>query len=309
MIHVNRYKRTSVLPAIAAALALSPTAVLAQEAQPVPTDPAPAAQPAPPTDPAPATTDTSTVAQPDSTSTDTAKPTATSTTKRVAHRTVAKASIPAARVATTRVTTRSVKAPAPAPARTTAAAAPASTPASTRPKPIVDLNAKSPAPTAAVAAKPAKKKDPTLPIAGGALAFLAIGGAAAAMSRRRHNEEEEWTVDPANAEPIDTAPADEPLLREEQPAIVAPSTITWEPAMEVKPETGRAEGETYVERAYRGPSPDNPSLSLRKRLKRAAFLDKRERDAAAGRALPVDATAGLPARMVEEQQERELDRA
>jgi len=305
MIHVNRYKRTSALPAIAAALALSSTPVLAQQVQPVPSDPAPAAQPAPTPDPTP---DASTAAaQPDSATADTPASTAASTTKHVTRHTVARAAVPAARVATTHVATRSTTAPAPA--RTTAAAAPASTPVSSRPQPIVDLNAKSPPPTPAVAAKPPRKKDPTLPIAGGALAFLAIGGAAAAMSRRRHNEGDEWIEEEPNAEPTDAVPADEPLLREEQPAIVAPSTITWEPAMEVKPETGRAEGETYVERAYRGPSPDNPSLSLRKRLKRAAFLDKRERDAAAGRALPVDATAGLPARMVEEQQERELDRA
>jgi len=305
MIHVNRYKRTSALPAIAAALALSSTPVLAQQVQPVPSDPAPAAQPAPTPDPTP---DASTAAaQPDSATADTPASTAASTTKHVTRHTVARAAVPAARVATTHVATRSTTAPAPA--RTTAAAAPASTPVSSRPQPIVDLNAKSPPPTPAVAAKPPRKKDPTLPIAGGALAFLAIGGAAAAMSRRRHNEGDEWIEEEPNAEPTDAVPADEPLLREEQPAIVAPSTITWEPAMEVKPETGRAEGETYVERAYRGPSPDNPSLSLRKRLKRAAFLDKRERDAAAGRALPVDATAGLPARMVEKQQERELDRA
>lgn len=52
--------------------------------------------------------------------------------------------------------------------------------------------------------------------------------------------------------------------------------------------------ESHVERARRGPTPDNPSLSLRKRLKRAAFLDQREREVAQGKAEPVDSTAGLP---------------
>ena len=52
--------------------------------------------------------------------------------------------------------------------------------------------------------------------------------------------------------------------------------------------------ESHVERARRGPTPDNPSLSLKKRLKRAAFFDQRERLAAEGKAAPVDSDAGLP---------------
>jgi hypothetical protein len=58
--------------------------------------------------------------------------------------------------------------------------------------------------------------------------------------------------------------------------------------------------ESHVDRATRGPTPDNPSLSLSKRLKRAAFFDLREREVEAGEADPVDAEAGLPERMVEE---------
>ena len=52
--------------------------------------------------------------------------------------------------------------------------------------------------------------------------------------------------------------------------------------------------ESHVERATRGPTPENPSASLKKRLKRAAFLDKRDREVAQGTAEPVDPTAGLP---------------
>jgi hypothetical protein len=52
--------------------------------------------------------------------------------------------------------------------------------------------------------------------------------------------------------------------------------------------------ESHVDRARRGPTPDNPSLSLKKRLKRAAFFDQRERLAAEGKAVPVDPDAGLP---------------
>ena len=52
--------------------------------------------------------------------------------------------------------------------------------------------------------------------------------------------------------------------------------------------------ESHVDRARRGPTPDNPSLSLKRRLKRAAFFDQRERLAAEGKAVPVDSDAGLP---------------
>jgi hypothetical protein len=57
---------------------------------------------------------------------------------------------------------------------------------------------------------------------------------------------------------------------------------------------GSGSPESHVERARRGPTPDNPSQSLQKRLKRAAFFDQRERLAAQGEAERVDAGAGLP---------------
>jgi hypothetical protein len=60
--------------------------------------------------------------------------------------------------------------------------------------------------------------------------------------------------------------------------------------------------ESHVERAMRGPTPDNPSLSLKKRLKRAAFFDQRDREVAAGDAEPVDADAGLPEAMTQDQE-------
>ncbi len=58
--------------------------------------------------------------------------------------------------------------------------------------------------------------------------------------------------------------------------------------------------ESHVDRAMLGPTPDNPSLSLKKRLKRAAFFDQRDREVAAGEAVPVDADAGLPDQVVED---------
>lgn len=59
-------------------------------------------------------------------------------------------------------------------------------------------------------------------------------------------------------------------------------------------DAGSGSTESHVDRAMLGPTPDNPSLSLKKRLKRAAFFDKREREVADGEAEPVDSEAGLP---------------
>ncbi len=48
------------------------------------------------------------------------------------------------------------------------------------------------------------------------------------------------------------------------------------------------------EAACDGPTADNPSLSIKKRLKRAHFFDQREFLAAAGEVAPMAADAGLP---------------
>jgi hypothetical protein len=70
------------------------------------------------------------------------------------------------------------------------------------------------------------------------------------------------------------------------------------PEEEPKPET--PPDETYVDRAMAGPTPDNPSLSLKTRLKRAAFFDKRVREVVEGDAEPVDPQAGLPETGIED---------
>jgi hypothetical protein len=56
---------------------------------------------------------------------------------------------------------------------------------------------------------------------------------------------------------------------------------------------------SHVEAACEGPSADNPSLSLKKRLKRAHFFDQREQVAAAGMAEPLESNAGLPDALAE----------
>ena len=139
--------------------------------------------------------------------------------------------------------------------------------------------------------------------------------------RRRHENEEEMWVEEEHLEPAaeaEVATAHEPMVEpevtaaREQPLIVGPSAFAWGNQRAASPEPtteqdDRLPGETWVERAYRGPTANNPSVSLKNRLRRAAFFDKRERDVAAGRAEPVDMTAGLPDAMVEEQErEREL---
>lgn len=135
------------------------------------------------------------------------------------------------------------------------------------------------------------------------------------MARRRR-ENEEWADEGSmayeEAEPMPVEQAAEPtVIHEEQPPIVAPSAFSWgsaenagetSPSAEAVDHEERRPGETWVERAYRGPSTSNPSVSLKTRLRRAAFFDKRERDAAAGLAEPVDPTAGLPRAMSREQE-------
>jgi len=185
--------------------------------------------------------------------------------------------------------------------------------------PVVDLTAK-PANQPAAAARPSNTTNDALPIAGGALALLALGGAAYAVSRRRRRQDEwheEWVDEPAMEEesvvaaPVAAEPRHDPIFHEEQAAAAAPSAFAWgdkpEPAQQADRESGddRLPGESWVERAYRGPSANNPSVSLKNRLRRAAFFDKRERDVAAGVAEPVDPDAGLPEAMGDQEQ-REL---
>ena len=175
------------------------------------------------------------------------------------------------------------------------------------PKPIVDLS-QSPADTGKAAPKPAKQQakpmigpfdQQTAEIGGGAIVLLAFGAGAFALSRRKRREHEAaWSNEDVAAAEAHDPLFDEPAFRAE-PTPTQASAFAWGKSAE-----DRGRGETWVERAYRGPTPENPSLSLRTRLKRAAFFDKREREAAAGEAAPLDASAGLPEAMAD-QRERE----
>ena len=313
------YARTSALPAIAAALALSSTGAIAQEAQPVTVNPPPVVttEPATTTASPPAAPDTT--ATTSETTTETAAPAkAVSKASRTTTRTARTATVRPAALA--RTVSHTVAMRSTAPAAPVAAAAKPAAPAPTAPtsqsavSPVVDMNAKpTPAPTT-TAAKPTNNNEKLEIAGGGALALLLLGGGAYALSRRRRRaDEEEWyEEEPTAQEPAETvaesAPRHDPIVHEEQPAIVAPSAFAWgnEPKrQDAEADDDRLPGETWIQRAYRGPTPNNPSVSLKARLKRAAFFDKRERDVAAGTAEPVDMDAGLPDAMVEEQ-EREL---
>ena len=158
-------------------------------------------------------------------------------------------------------------------------------------------------------------------IGGAALALIALLGIVFALVRRRRDAQawhEDWEAKPAmerEAAVSDRAEHVEPrhdhIAYEEERGVVAPSAFAWGATAPAHDQTHRDSDddrlprETWVQRAYRGPSANNPSVSLKNRLRRAAFFDKRERDVAAGLAEPVDPDAGLPDRMTEEQ-EREL---
>ena len=298
--------------AIAAALALSSTTAIAQEAQPAPTaaTPATTSEPAPttaaPADSTPSATDT----------TATAAPAAKTTKARTAARTATRAATKATHAATaaTHAATRASASHSAAP--TAAAAAPGSAAATPVAKPpVVDMAAQPAAPQPATAKPAPANNEAALELGGGALAILALGtGAFALARRRRHAREEVWEDETAMTEEPTAEPAMPRLhdpVAEYEPPVVAPveqSAFGWNRAEDSggRPNDERRDGETWVERAYRGPTADNPSQSLRKRLKRAAFFDKREREIAANRAAPVEPDAGLPERAMEE---RELEAA
>jgi len=189
------------------------------------------------------------------------------------------------------------------------------------PKPIVDLS-KSPAVSgkpAAPSAKPAATSarplvgpfdEQTAELGGGAIILLALGTAAVALShsRRKRREEAEWDEAAPEAEAHDPL-FDEPMFQQDPASTKAPTTkasaFAWGNAAQPCDQpsddgSDRCPGETWVERAYRGPSPANPSASLKHRLGRAAFFDKREREVAAGQAKPVEPDAGLPEALADE---------
>lgn len=261
--------------AIAAALALSTTPLFAQDlgSQPVVTLPTPAppvAAPAPtlPTPAAPVATRT-VAPEPVATTVErSAEPQAAATTTRRTSTTTAIRSRP-----TVRATEPAAAAPAPV-----AQAEPIA------PAPIAPLAETAPAPLAEPVATPAEpvvaeSGDGLLPIVGGAAGLLVLAGGAYALSRRRRTEDEGYAAEMweqdhvAYAEPV-TAEPDVPAWSEPAP-VASPAPAMAAAAIPAGMDLSRHG--RHVQAAYAGPTPDNPSLSLKRRLKRAAFFDQRER--------------------------------
>ena len=106
-------------------------------------------------------------------------------------------------------------------------------------------------------------------IAGGAAALLLAGGAAFALMRRRRTD---FIVEDTRYEDIATAPAPE---ANRAPVFSAPPAKPRStPAFATAPHGSMGRHEAL---AMAGPSEDNPFLTLKKRLKRARFYDRRER--------------------------------
>ena len=278
------YKKMHVrsgLTAIAAVLALSSTPLGAQETtappDPVvetPSEPAPAADPLAP-DPA--------AAEPAATEAEPATTAPPATTRRTPAR---------AR------TTAANRAPSQAP-RTAAPVSPppaseaVAEPVAALPPPAAPLA--EPAPPPAVE-EPAPASydlmaDESLPIAAGAgLGLLLLGGIGLAIGRRRQRRLEldhiranqqflaEHPPQPMPAAPMpnDNEPA---FIRASQPAMAAtaPASAVRTDAPRTKLPNGfdLSRFGPHVRAAYIGPTPDNPSLSLKYRLRRAAAMDQR----------------------------------
>ena len=171
-------------------------------------------------------------------------------------------------------------------------------PAAPAPTPAAQVD--SPAPTAPITGTTSAQSthivaDETLPIAAAVgVGLIALGGAGFALSRgRRRKVEDESVLQPtrrAAAPPVKAEPA------EAVPSRAAPTAAATAAVGPDRLPNGfdLSRFGRHTRAAYLGPTPDNPSYSLKNRLKRASFFDQREREAAASGAAipePVAATA------------------
>jgi len=278
MTYKTRHARSG-LTAIAAVLALSSTSLSAQEANPppdpvteTPTETSPAADPLAPeptaSEPAPAAE---------------AAPVATPTRSSTPAR--------ARKAATNRAPSAPARSAAPAARPATNEAAPVPVEAAPLPAaPLAEPVATPVAPPAEqVATTDNSMADDALPIAGAAgLGLLALGGIGLAVGRRRRRREERehqranQLYLEQHPEPVTPPPADEPAFfrggqQITQSALPEAEVITDVPRTKLPSNFDLSRFGPHVRAAYMGPTPDNPSLSLRHRLRRASALDQRAR--------------------------------
>lgn len=277
--------------AIAAFLALSTPAAFAQEAPTIPMTP-PVAAPTPqttPTTPGPAAPATATTPPDVAPSTQPAAPapvirvpleiapleTAPAEAKAAPPPVRGEAPPRAERSARpTAAPARTGSAPAvppePAAAQAAETAAPATPPMFTEVAPVAD-----PAPAAADTT--AADRFPW-ELAGGAALLLALGGAGLVLARRRRagaataEYAEVEYAEPVKASENVASASDQPWVNPvySTPAADARSTPAF-----ATPPSGRIGRHQAM--AMAGPTPDNPFLTLSRRLKRARFLDRQER--------------------------------
>lgn len=269
------------LAAIAAVLALSSTPLIAQEvADPLAPAPETTASPTPEAAPEPESTTSEPVAD-----TTAAEPSAAKTAAPAAPRQTA------SRSRTTATTVRRATSEPAAAAPATAAPA-TEAPAEGMPVPplpvgtTVDPGAM-PVDETATTETSAMPSDETLSIVGAAgLGLFALGGIGMAIGRRRKRKEELAHI-AANRAYLDSHPvADSPtshapaFARTASPAIAAAAPG---PVISDAPRTRLPEGfdlsrfGPHVRAAYLGPTEDNPSLSMKHRLRRAAAMDQQAR--------------------------------
>jgi resuscitation-promoting factor RpfA len=280
--------------AIAAVLAISSTPLLAQDATapdtPVETTATPSADPLAPE---PAADVTAAPETPPAAET-TATSSATATTRPTATR----------RATTTARTTRqsaAAAAPVAAPAAATPAATAGPAPLPAEPAPVAE--AAPPVPAEPSAARE-MQANTVLPMLGAAaVALLALLTAVVLMLRRRRRRLREEADDIAYYDEAESPVAAElPPEPAFVPAAVAAPSPVHDPIFDNRPASAPTTAlpagfdlsrfGPHTQAAYRGPTPDNPSLSLKYRLSKAAALDQRERAMqAAGADAPTPAAA------------------
>lgn len=275
------------LTAIAAVLALSSTPLLGQDVT-TPPDPVTETAPQPVSEPtasdplAPETTASEPTEPAAESSTTAETPAPARTTRRAASRsrTVATDRAPAEPVRT------AAAEPSPQAAQPVAEATPLPPAGAMNPEPMPVAE---PAPAAVDEQLAASDltTDESLPVAGAAaLGLLALGGLGLAVQRRRRRRAELEHYQ-ANKLYFDAHPA-EPMPNGKEPAFARPIPQTAVVSAPAEMPAGVQRTKLpdgfdlsrfgpHVRAAYLGPTEDNPSLSLKNRLRRAAAMDQRAR--------------------------------
>ena len=156
--------------------------------------------------------------------------------------------------------------------------------------------------------------DDRLPYAGGAaLGLLALGGAGLVSRRRKRRRENEAFE--ARQQVLDQAEgqSEPPVLELDRSAEVSPGpgfarpsapihdpvpasrAVAGAPATKLPNGFDLSRFGRHVQAAYRGPTADNPSLSLKYRLRRAVAMDQQERKAPQAGPTRTEAPASIPA--------------